>query len=93
MKKAWLSSVEIEYAERNNLDGGMESAMREQYSDDAACQGQGEGEQAEKDDEREESMSASPNCERGVEKEMDEDDLLKWVQGLELSDAEDEMAA
>lgn len=89
MKKAWLSSVEIEDAEINNLDGGMESAMREQCSDDAACLGQGEGEQAEKDDEREESMSASQNCERGVEKEMNGDDLLKWVQGLELSDAED----
>jgi hypothetical protein len=89
MRKVWLSSIEIEDAERKNLDGGMESATQKQCSDDVVCFSQGEGEQAEKDDEPEDSTSASQNCEKGVEKETSEDDLLKWVQGLELSDAED----
>jgi len=89
MRKTWLSSVEIDGAERNNMDGSTESASQDLCSDDAACLGQREGELAEKDDERQDSARASQSCEKCVDKEKEEDDLMQWVQGLELSDAED----
>lgn len=89
MRNAWLSREEIEGAERENIDGDIQSVERAHCSDDAAYLGQGEGELAEKEGDREASMSTIQICDKSFQRGKEEEDLMEWVQGLELSDAED----
>lgn len=77
MRNAWLNRKEIKGVERTIVGGNIQSVERAHCSDDAAYLVQGESELAEKEGDREASMSTIQNCDESLTRGWEEENLME----------------
>lgn len=77
MRNAWLNRKKIKGVERTIVGGNIQSVERAHCSDDAAYLVQGESELAEKEGDREASMSTIQNCDESLTGGWEEENLME----------------